>query len=136
MNILYSLRMVFFLCLTATLLGGGVFLWMQHSELKTLKQHNILLIKQTEQLTNRLLLLQAQTANLSLVLTHHQQTKKQLEEGNDSVRQQLQVALGQDVCADRLVPDDVIRLQRNNAESAPMPTNTYSGVFTGPLRTP
>lgn len=111
-------------------------LWMQHSELKRLKQHNNLLKKQTELLNSRLLLLKAQAANLSEVLTRHQNTKKKLEERNDSVRQQIQVALGQDVCADRLVPDDVIRLLRNDAGSASVPTNTYSRVFTSPLRAP
>jgi septal ring factor EnvC (AmiA/AmiB activator) len=136
MSIMNSFRTAFVIFLIAMLLGGSLRIWTQHSELKRLKQHNNLLKNQTEQLNSRLLLLKAQAANLSEVLTRHQNTKKKMEVRNDSVRQQLQVALGQDVCADRLVPDDVIRLQRNGAGSAPLPTNAYSRLFTGTLRAP
>lgn len=136
MSIINSFRPAGVIFLIVMLLGGSLRMLMQHSELKRSKQNNILLRKQTEQLNSRLLLLQAQAANLSVVLNRHQNTKKNLEEENDSVRQQLQAALGQDICADRLVPDDVIRLQRNVTGNAPVSTNNYTGLFTGPMQSP
>lgn len=136
MSIMNSFRPAGVIFLIVMLLGGSLRMLMQHSELKRSKQNNILLRKQTEQLNSRLLLLQAQAANLSVVLNRHQNTKKNLEEENNSVRQQLQAALGQDICAGRLVPDDVIRLQRNVTGNAPVSTNNYTGVFTGPMQSP
>ncbi|HDX4395655.1 TPA: hypothetical protein ROG62_003556 [Enterobacter bugandensis] len=128
--------MAVFIFFVSALFIGFLRMWIQHIEINKLTRNNRILQKQTVQLNNRLLQLQAQAASLSRILTRHQNIKKEMEATNDNMLQQLHIALGQDSCASRTVPDDVIRLQRNGTRVTPVPTNDYSGVFTGPLRAP
>ncbi|MFI8415487.1 hypothetical protein ACQKDS_03365 [Serratia sp. NPDC078593] len=102
---------VFFLFVLG-LIVGTQWLRVQHRHLTHLRQQNMRLIMQTEQLMGRLLQVKAQAATLTSALSEQQKTQQQLEEKNHAVRNKIGNALAKNHGVRESVSADVISRQR------------------------
>lgn len=113
MKIVSNLRLFVFISGIFILFGSTLWLRMQYQQMNSLKQQNASLKSQLEQLNTHLRHLKNHAATLSAAVTEQQIAQKKLEEKNNAIRKTLQNKLAENDCADKSVPDDVIRLQRD-----------------------
>lgn len=130
MKVLFNLRLFVFIAGIAGLFGGTLWLRMQYQQVNSLKQQNASLKSQLEQLNTHLRHLKNHAATLSAAVAEQQITQKKLEEKNNAVRKALQNKLAENDCADKPVPDDVIRLQRDALKHLVVSRFSAAGKFT------
>ncbi|WP_181364326.1 hypothetical protein [Aeromonas sp. HMWF016] len=113
MNILLILKRTALIILCLAISVGGVILRMQYKSLLSKQAENERLTLIVDSLQARLAKISSHLDHISTTLSKQQLQQQQLEENSEQTRQQIRKMVAQIPCANELVPDNIIRLQRN-----------------------